>query len=666
MWQKKEVVEDQNVNAKPHQRIVDAFDYFLSGKEQKIVDSVLRDLSPRTEVSIDKEGQEQITTKPPRGLSVGSVFRVIGLVFSHPVHTFSMIRFALNPTKYNTPATHRAILSNENTWKFVQNTGSKLDQVGAVLGNMGIPEFQKGGVLDQKSLVSLKEVFKEPQNLQDMKNIALAARADQVDGLKVARPLLDMLARDQRFKEYFVDKGPHLQAFIIKTVNQQIEQDKKRIINQNGDLSESIEAKMASIGLSPKDIEPLTDIVPILISKPKVLKEVVDHLAEGQYPAMVKKLLSTVEDTPEINQYLKDNQALFVGVLDQVIKQVPELEGYNLKGDLYDIVPALLDHPDALIEIIECQEKFQFEKAGQVFFDLVKTDERFKSFFAKNQKIFAGAALKAAGLETYEIGNEVGEIFSHLMNERNAPKIQKLMDRFHNEEWLDLAKDLCNMIEQDPEFKQYVVSNKKNFSKIVKVVLDKLPEVRELTGGTKVSKLAGLIITDPASARELIEGIEQGKFMGAYAVAKFAWNKAFDPEIRSALSETVMGWFAGRNESQQEVVTGITEMLSSRDPEERVNLTDFIQASYNEMSKDVEIDQRQKLQKQILRKKFFEKADIVGERFDKINMSNLEVTGNQFVNTKFEHVNFENSSFTNASFHGAKFNDVRFTGTEIE
>lgn len=67
MWQKKkEVVEDQNVNAKPHQRIVDAFDYFLSGKEQKVVDSVLRDLSPRTEVSIDKEGQEQITTNPPQ------------------------------------------------------------------------------------------------------------------------------------------------------------------------------------------------------------------------------------------------------------------------------------------------------------------------------------------------------------------------------------------------------------------------------------------------------------------------------------------------------------------------------------------------------------------------------------------------------------------------
>ena len=474
-----------------------------------------------------------------------------------------------------------------------------------------------------------------------------------------------MLARDKRFKEFFVDKGLHLQAFIIKTINQQIDKDTQNIQKKKGDLSKSLESKMAAAGLSREDFYSLMDIVPILISKPEVLSKVVNHLVLGDYSSMAKTLLSEIKNTTGIKNYLKDNQKLFIGIIDQVIQYAPQLQGFELKGDLYEIIPALLDHPESLIKMIEGYDASQFETSGKVLFEMIEKDQKIKEFFQKNQKSMVAAAIKAAGLESYGIDAGVGDIIGHLMKKENASKVQKLMDRFHNQEWLSLAKDLCNLAGEDPEFQKYLEKNQNNFSKIVEVVLDKLPELRAKVGG-KIGKLASLMITDPSSAAKLVEAVQSGKSASLRAVASLAWNKAFSSDARSAVYNAAKEWYSGRDESQQEVVGAVAQVLSSRDSKEKINLTDFLQAAYDEMSQNIKVEQRHELAKQIDRKKFFEESSLKGTKSNMINLSNLEMIGNQFVNTKFENVDFSNSSMVGVSFHGAKFNHVNFEGVEID
>ena len=43
-------------------------------------------------------------------------------------------------------------------------------------------------------------------------------------------------------------------------------------------------------------------------------------------------------------------------MLNTTIEQTPALKGMGLKGELYDIVPALLKHPKGLIEIIDAKK----------------------------------------------------------------------------------------------------------------------------------------------------------------------------------------------------------------------------------------------------------------------------------------------------------------------
>ncbi|MEY3156477.1 MAG: hypothetical protein RL257_497, partial [Actinomycetota bacterium] len=46
------------------------------------------------------------------------------------------------------------------------------------------------------------------------------------------------------------------------------------------------------------------------------LKSVYGQFSEGRYTDMVKELLVLSKDKPEIIQYFKDNQDLFVGVIE--------------------------------------------------------------------------------------------------------------------------------------------------------------------------------------------------------------------------------------------------------------------------------------------------------------------------------------------------------------
>ena len=128
--------------------------------------------------------------------------------------------------------------------------------------------------------------------------------------------------------------------------------------------------------------------MPILLNKPQTLKSVYGQFSEGRYTDMVKELLVLSKDKPQIIQYFKDNQDLFVGVIDKIVKTTPALEGYDIKGDLYKIVPNLLEHPDKLISLIALYEKGKYPDIGKEFLGMIQEDKNLKQYFTENSELF--------------------------------------------------------------------------------------------------------------------------------------------------------------------------------------------------------------------------------------------------------------------------------------
>lgn len=269
-----------------------------------------------------------------------------------------------------------------------------------------------------------------------------------------------------------------------------------------------IDGQLSAYGLKPENFQQITSIVPILLNNPKALKSVYGQFSEGRYTDMVKELLVLSKDKPQIIQYFKDNQDLFVGVIDKIVKTTPGLEGYDLKGDLYKIVPNLLEHPDKLISLIALYEKGKYPDIGKEFLGMIQEDKNLKQYFTENSELFKRILVdKAMGMKSYGVKDEVSEIFTHVMSDQNIPRVQGLLDKHKKGDWLGLATDTCRMIEEDPKFAKYMRDNQESFSKIVTAIVDSYPAIKTYTGNLPVGELAANLLKDPKSIREVIEGI---------------------------------------------------------------------------------------------------------------------------------------------------------------
>ena len=114
------------------------------------------------------------------------------------------------------------------------------------------------------------------------------------------------------------------------------------------------------------------------------------------------------------------------------------------------------------------------------------------------------------GMKSYGVKDEVAEIFTHVMRDQNIPRVQGLLDKQKQGDWLGLITDTCRMIEEDPKFAQYMRDNRESFSKIVTAIVDSYPDIKTYTGNLPVGELAANLLKDPKSIREVIEGYQKG------------------------------------------------------------------------------------------------------------------------------------------------------------
>lgn len=420
--------------------------------------------------------------------------------------------------------------------------------------------------------------------------------------------------------------------------------------------------QLEQYGLAREDLPQIAQIFPILLDKPKELQEVFTDFKEGNYTEMVKKLIVLGGETPEIKQYLTGNKELFVKVLNHSLKQSPALSEVNIEDDLYNILPALLNHPKELTDIVTLSEQGKYGEVGKKFFDLIQSDPSIKEYFLNNASKFKQISEKIMGLGVYGVKDEVSKIFDVLLAKDSQPKIKELLDLYEDGNWNELIKSTCKFMEDDPAFNQYIQENKGNFSKIITAVIDKAPAIKTYTSGANVGDIAAAILKDPKSIRELVESYENGIAATVYTLGK---KVLFDSEFRAALATAATGWLLGEGGKQQ-LVDGIKQELSARGPSDKlVNLSDFVQKFGKDVVGDNE-QQKQKLAELTGRNTLFDGVRIGDSYGDRLKLENLEIKGLTFVNSNIENVSFKGSVFQSVSFTGASFSNVDFTGATID
>jgi len=880
-----------------------ALEHVLS-EEADLINSILKDLAPKEEVTKDKSGGEEVITKPSTGISWGSIFKAIGFAFRHPMKAWTLVQTALSPKVYLDNAFQKNLLENDKVWDFVKRRSNDLPKIGQILKASGIKEFEEGGILDAKGLGILKAGFENEDTIKRLKAIAIETRTPPPNIMKIVGDSFGLLANSKDFKQFLQEKGGQIQEYvkvlasnttagdvtrsmsaIISTnstkyadiheiiSNNQALQDKMsdilhqnllnpalertRIINDVLELPEfaslsevgkeslrtlssdtldktkplireyldlykidpnilehtstlitkapeldgilhsiqkdglfvwidktldmliddpklkefistnpefipnlakgvidgtpflkeitgkfkldnevldllstllvkpeiaraiikdnnkgdyikltdtlinalndkdipnlsqvlkmqaekglfnnltigiieqlpNLGESLKNYGVTTENLPQIANIFPVLLDHPKELGKVFNQFKLGQYNDMMKELLSMVDREPKIRSYFENNRDVFVNVLDQVFTNTESLKGYNLKGDLYEILPSLLNHPQKLLEIITLSEKGNYPEIGRKFLDIVQNDPEIQIYFQTHGNKFEQIAMKAVGLETYGVQDVASGILTKLMtNEHHKESIRTILNLYERGEWSNLIKETCRMMERDAGFKAYIETNKDNFSQIVNAVIDKAPLIKTYTSGVNVGNIVTEIIKDPASIREGLEAFEAGSKFG---MMKVAAKKLVDINLGLALGgvliDSAMNWLYSGEAGKHDFVNNIVASLSSRNDDAQLKLSDFIKTSINKLQ--LEEDDKKKLNALLAKNTLFDGVTIKGTGHNKLKLTNLSIDNITFVNSKITDVSFKGTKFTNTSFVGSAFSNVDFNGATID
>ena len=185
------------------------------------------------------------------------------------------------------------------------------------------------------------------------------------------------------------------------------------------------------------------------------------------------------------------------------------------------------------------------------------------------------------------------------------------------------------MIEEDPNFAQYMRDNQESFSKIVTAIVDSYPAIKTYTGNLPIGELAANLLKDPKSIREVIEGYQKGGVAMVAQGAKFLANKALDSQARGAVLGIVGSWVFGDGIGKQEVINRIPEAIIEVSPPPegvRVSLSDAAKAVI--VAGD-DISKKQELTALIERNILFDGVTI-GSPEKQVKLENIDIN-NSFV-----------------------------------
>lgn len=442
------------------------------------------------------------------------------------------------------------------------------------------------------------------------------------------------------------------------------EQNDKLILENQDPSGISLKNQLQNYGIDPeKDLEKIAKILPILLDSPEDLRKIFGSFQKGDYKEMVKDLLVMSQSKDAVQQYLSENQDIFVNVLNKVFEQTDKLKDLGLKGTLYNIVPDLMNHPSELIDIMDLADTGQYDEVGKKFLALIQGDENIKAYFGKNKDLLQQIIIKVAGVEKYNISNEISDIFTKLLlDERNKPAVEKLLALSQEAQWSNLAKETCRLIEESEDFRECLRNNKDNFAKIFKIAAVNDLTLRSLFAGLDVNSVVGTelidsILKSPKVIRELIESSEKGYLSVASKAAGVLYSNR---ELRGALLNAGYNYLSGAGKAEkQEIVNLLTIdfITANQSKDNKLNLTEFIKTILN-TERYRAFDTLLELESN---KMLFD-----GVRLQEVDLRNIDFNGNSFVGAQIIAVRFGGAVLKGSSFQGASFMNVSFHGAEID
>lgn len=530
---------------KKYSGVLKTVDYILSGKEQKLMDGLLEDYAP-----------SDLKRKP--AISIGSVFKMIGFAFRNPGKIGDLITLTQNYKEItNNQIFQQEVLKSDNTWKFVQTVGERLPKIGTVLANMNFPEFKENSILDTKSLTKLSTILTDKDSLASLKQIVINFKDPVSDQNTNINQIFDLMAKSPEFRSYMQEKGTSLTDYIVKTAKSQIEQDESGVTKD----------QLKKYGVELKDLDSIAQIVPVLLNNPESLKKFYNSFNKGDYATLAKDLLEMSKNNPAVGKYLEKNKDLFVGVINASVAATPGMKGYDIKGELYPILPHLFRHPDTMIKVIEDYQKGNSKEAVQEILGLIAKDDGLKQYFKENGKNLQDlitssviqyiesdtllnqlprtkerseeppSELLANKLEKYGIKIEdlskITEIVPILLDK--PEDLQRFYNNFNKSDYVALAKDMLEMSKDNPAVKEYWDRNQDIFKGVITNVIKSSPilEKYELRG--ELLELFGPLLTsnNAPQVKEMVEKYQKGDWPGI--AIDFCSMIEKDPEFKRHL-----------------------------------------------------------------------------------------------------------------------------------
>ncbi len=582
---------------KKHSKEIDVVDSILqdfSNKETDLIDSLLEDFAPTK-------------TKRKAGISVKSIFKLIGFAFRNPRKLGSIITIVRKPEILQHELFQQELLKRDSTWNFVKTVGKRLPKIGKALANFGIKEFKKDGILDEKSLQTLAPMLTEKESLQELRVVTNNFKNPDFDQNKNINKIVNLMLTSRAFTEYMSNKKTSLKEYMVQTIKSTLESQNLKAqkdyydsLQKNGvkelksnHITEAktkigdLQKQFNNYDIKINDLEKLADIAPILMNQPKQLKQFYASYEKGDFVTLGKLLVDLSKNEPKIEQYLKNNEDIFKKIIQKVIKTTPILSQYGVKD------------PEML------------------------------------------------------------ELFTPMLTNSNAEQVKTMIEQYQKQQWPELAIELCQLVENDKEFKEQLNKNRKNLGKIVEKTIDNIPMIKQYTGEMSIKDLTSNLLKDPKGLKELIQSYQKGGKNLAWGGMKFVTKKSLDSEFRGAVIQAAKTWFVGKGNHKQQIIEYMGKI--KREESDFSKLDEMakivIESLPNKNEKDIK--EAKKLQKLVKNKQLFSGVKI------NLPMNNMEIN-TSFVNSNFNNVSFKGSKLTNCSFENTRFNNVDFNGATID
>lgn len=369
---------------------------------------------------------------------------------------------------------------------------------------------------------------------------------------------------------------------------------------ETGELPKTIEDQLRDYGLKEKDLDKIMKIVPMLLDSPGGLKKMVDSLSEGNYLDIARQVLDLADKKPEIKEYLNENKEIFGKVVSSVLQTNDYTKNSGVVvGGLYDIVPALFENTSVLREIIDVYAKEEYTSMVAKTLDMMASSPSVRAYFQEHKedleklitasvksqieqdkqyiaewaditkkrghdpeqlKIFREAFLDSRGItgEVREKALATGElpktVYEQLadygLEAKDLDNIMKIVpmlldspgelktmvESFSQGNYPDIARQVLDLADNNPEIKQYLNENKETFGKVVSSVLQSNAYTKN--AGVETGALYNIVpalFENTKALKEMIDIYEKGDYN---AIAAKTFDLIInDPKVRNYFQE---------------------------------------------------------------------------------------------------------------------------------